>query len=212
MMRRLAGVLLVVVTCAGAPARGQDVRITDGQADAQFTVNGQNFTISREQNQETQLSGEFARTSRACPPFCIQPASTAPGVITIAELETIAFLESKVAQGTGLLIDSRLPEWFAKGTIPAAVNVPFATLDGTNPYRTEILQALGATGQDGNLDFSAAFDLILFSNGPWDDQAGRAITNLLDAGYPAEKLQYYRGGMQDWLLLGLTVAVPEQAG
>jgi 3-mercaptopyruvate sulfurtransferase SseA len=127
-------------------------------------------------------------------------------------LEMLAFLETSVAQGTGLVIDSRLPDWFAKGTIPAAVNVPFATLDATNPYRTEILQALGATGAPDDLDFSGAFELVLFSNGPWDDQASRAILNLLDAGYPPEKLHYYRGGMQDWLLLGLTVTMPEQAG
>ena len=211
-MQRLTGFLLLCATCVGHPAQAQDVQITVDQPDARFTVNDQNYTISRNQNQENQLTGEFARTSRACPPFCIQPMQVAGGVETIAELELLAFLETSVAQGTGLVIDSRLPDWFAKGTIPAAVNVPFATLDATNPYRTEILQALGATGAPDDLDFSGAFELVLFSNGPWDDQASRAIVNLLDAGYPAEKLHFYRGGMQDWLLLGLTVPVPEQAG
>lgn len=211
-MLRLAGVLLGSTACVGHPAQAQDVRITGDRADVIFTVNGQDIAISRTQNQENQLSGEFARTSRACPPFCIQPMQVAAGVGTIAELETLAFLETEVARGGGLLIDSRLPDWFAKGTIPAAVNVPFATLDATNPYRAEILQALGAVGAPGDLDFSNALDLILFSNGPWDDQASRAILNLLDAGYPPEKLRYYRGGMQDWLVLGLTVTVPEQAG
>lgn len=211
-MRRLSVVLLTCATCPGLSALAQDVQIAPEQADVSFTVNGQSYAISRDQNQENQLAGEFARTSRACPPFCIQPMQIAAGVVTIAELETLEFLQTKVADGTGLLIDSRLPDWFAKGTIPAAVNVPFATLDATNPYRTEILQALGATGAPGDLDFSNALDLVLFSNGPWDDQASRAILNLLDAGYPSEKIRYYRGGMQDWLLLGLTVAVPEQAG
>lgn len=212
MMQRLAGILLVTLTCAGTSALAQDVRMTADRADASFAVNGQSFQISRSQDQENQLTGEFARTSRACPPFCIQPMQAAAGVGTLAELEVIGFLETEVAQGTGLMIDSRLPDWFAKGSIPAAVNVPFATLDPTNPYRTEILQALGATGPDGDLDFSGALDLALFSNGPWDDQATRAIAHLLDAGYPAEKLFYYRGGLQDWLMLGLTVSLPEQAG
>ena len=211
-MRRLSVVLLTCATCPGLPALAQDVQIAPEHAEVSFTVNGQSYAISRDQNQENQLTGEFARTSRACPPFCIQPMQIAAGVGTIAELETLDFLQTKVADGTGLLIDSRLPDWFAKGTIPAAVNVPFATLDATNPYRTEILQALGATGAPDDLDFSNALDLVLFSNGPWDDQASRAILNLLDAGYPPEKIRYYRGGMQDWLLLGLTVAVPEQAG
>ena len=212
MLLRLAIAVLASATCLGHPGRAQDVRITANQPDSSFTVDGQSFNIGRTQDQEHQLTGEFARTSRACPPFCIQPAQIASGVGSIAELEILAFLELNVAQGTGLLIDSRLPDWFAKGTIPAAVNVPFATLEATNPYRTEILQALGATGALDDLDFSNALNLVLFSNGPWDDQASRAVLNLLDAGYPPEKLQYYRGGMQDWQLLGLTVAVPDQAG
>lgn len=211
-MQGLAGGVLLTLVCMGAPVPAQDVRLTADRPDASFTVNGQSFQISRAQDQENLLTGEFARTSRACPPFCIQPMQAAPDVETVAELEVIAFLETQVAQGTGLLIDARLPDWFAKGSIPAAVNVPFATLDATNPYRTEILQALGATGPDGDLDFSGALALTLFSNGPWDDQANRAMTNLLNAGYPAEKLLYYRGGLQDWLMLGLTVSIPDQAG
>ena len=57
-------------------------------------------------------------------------------------------------------------------------------------------------------NFSAALDLALFCNGPWCYQSPRAIRNLLDVGYPADKLRYYRGGMQDWLILGLTVEHP----
>jgi hypothetical protein len=43
----------------------------------------------------------------------------------------------------------------------------------------------------------------------WCDQSPRAIKGLLHLGYPAEKLLYYRGGMQDWMILGLTVVTPE---
>jgi rhodanese-related sulfurtransferase len=57
-------------------------------------------------------------------------------------------------------------------------------------------------------DFSAALDLAMFCNGPWCDQSPRAIRNLTEAGYPPEKLRYYRGGMQLWLLLGLSVQTP----
>ncbi len=132
------------------------------------------------------------------------------GVETVGEVEVISFLENNVAGGTGLLIDSRVPDGFAKGTIPGAVNVPFATLDPTNPpYRDEILKALGATQSGGTWDFSGAMALTLFCNGPWCDQSPRAIRSLLAAGYPAEKISYYRGGgMQLWLLLGLTTKSP----
>lgn len=208
MLLRRAGILLIVGICASHAVLAQEVGITEGRAGATYDIAGQSFGVTRIQDPEHQLSGEFARTSRVCPPFCIQPALAARRVPTIAELEVIDFLEQKAAVGTGLLIDSRLPEFFTGGTIPGAVNVPFATLDATNPYRADILLALGATGAAGALDFSGVLDLVLFSNGPWDDQAGRGIRNLLDAGYPIDKLQYYRGGMQDWLMLGLTISTP----
>ena len=49
---------------------------------------------------------------------------------------------------------------------------------------------------------------MLFCNGIWSDQSLRGLQALRAAGYPAEKLRYYRGGMQDWQILGLTVVVP----
>ncbi|WP_420859653.1 rhodanese-like domain-containing protein [Marivivens marinus] len=208
MQRFLAGLLLILSSAVSA----QDVRITPNMAAATFTINGETFTISREQDQDNLLTGEFARTSRACPPFCVHPMSVAPGVETVAELEVINFLTGQVAAGRGLLIDSRVPEWFAKGAIPGAVNVPFSTLDEGNPYRIEILKALGARDTGAGLDFSGAFTLMLYCNGPWCDQSPRAIRSLLDAGYPAERIKYYRGGMQDWLMLGLTVTPPVGGG
>ena len=51
-----------------------------------------------------------------------------PGVATVGELDLFACLRDKASAGTGVLLDARLPEWFAKGSIPGAVNVPFATL------------------------------------------------------------------------------------
>jgi rhodanese-related sulfurtransferase len=211
-MMRLPALGLIVLATAAGPVAAQDVRLTEEWAEASFTVGGQTFTIARNQDTAATLTGEFARTSRECPPFCIQPASAAPGVATVAELEVIAFLQSRVANATGLLIDSRLPEFHVQGTIPGAVNVPFAALDATNPYLRDILIALGAADQGGTLDFSNAMHLVLFCNGPWDEQSQRAVRNLIAAGYPPERLSYYRGGMQDWQMLGLTVEAPEVAG
>ena len=58
-------------------------------------------------------------------------------------------------------------------------------------------------------DFSHAKDLLLWCDGPWCDQSPRAIHGLISAGYPAEKLYYYRGGMQMWQSLGLTTVMPK---
>ncbi len=118
------------------------------------------------------------------------------------------FLEFRVATHQGLLIDSRVPSWFAKGTIPGSINIPFTILDKSNPLRGEILTALGAKQTDGVWDFSNAMELALFCNGPWCDQSPRSIADLLEMGYPPEKLFYYRGGMQLWNILGLTVSLP----
>jgi len=212
-MMRFAGLVLgPVVAMVAEIAAAQDVRLTEDRLEASFAINGQTFIIARNQDQAALLTGEFARTSRACPPHCITPISAAPGVATVAELDVIAFLETRVGAGTGLLLDSRLPEFHGRGSIPAAINVPFATLQPDNPYLGEILLALGAVDVGGTLNFSGALDLMLFCDGAWSAQAPRAIANLLAAGYPAEKLSYYRGGMQDWLMVGLTTVVPGDAG
>lgn len=207
MLRYLKGALLALAI-TNTPALAQDVRITPNTSSYTIEINGKQIMIARNQDTEATITPDFAKTSRPCPPFCIAPISAGPGVETVGELEVIAFLEKEVASGTGLLIDARVPEWFQKGTIPGAVNVPFSTLDPSNPYRNQILTALGASQRGSRWDFSGAPTLTLFCNGPWCEQSPRAIKNLLEAGYPANKIKYYRGGMQVWLLLGLTVQNP----
>jgi len=209
MMFRLlcSAVITLVITCVQATA--QDVRITPDMDAFKTSINGRLIEISRIQDTSNRLTTEFAKTSRPCPPFCIHAISAAPGVATIAELEVLDFLETEVATGKGLLVDARVPEWFAKSTIPGAVNIPFPTLEETNPFRDEILKAIGAIplGAEGDdeWDFNNAMDLALFCNGPWCDQSPRAIRALVAVGYPPSKLRYYRGGIQMWSLLGLTL-------
>lgn len=193
----------------GSTATAQQVKITPDMASRNIIVNGAPLVIERNQNTEHLLTPEYTKTSRACPPFCIHPISAAPGVATIGELEVMDFLEQKVAKGQGLLVDTRIPEWFAKGTIPGAVNVPFSTMEASNPYRDDILKALGARQIGGAWDFSDAQELAIFCNGPWDDESSRTIHSLTNVGYPADKIHYYRGGIQLWMLLGLTVQHPK---
>lgn len=213
----LRGAICALVCAASAVlganlARAQSVGLTEKMAEARITLDGREIVIARNQDETATIAPDFAKTSRACPPFCLQPMVPVSGIETIGELELIRFLQDKVAAGTGVLLDARLPEWFVKSSIPAAVNVPFATLASDNPYRNDILIALGAKPLGGDsFDFSAALDLVVFCNGIWSDQAMRALRALRGAGYPAEKLQYYRGGMQDWQILGLTV-VAAKAG
>lgn len=208
-MKKIVIGLGLTLFAAGTAIAGE-VRITPDIQSVEFSIGDQDFVIERIQDTENRLNDEYTKTSRACPPFCIQPIEVAPSVTTVGELELIQFLESQVQNGTGLLIDARLPDFFNKGTIPGSINIPFTVLDYEgNEYLETILMALGAEKtSDGNLDFTNAKELALFCNGHWCGQSPRAIHNLIAAGYPPEKLYYYRGGMQAWLSVGLTKHIP----
>lgn len=179
--------------------------IVPGQSSVEFEFGGQAYSIRRGQSGDANLPRNYSQTTRKCPEHCIEPGSAAQGVATLSELEVFGFMQTRVNAGTGLLIDARLPDEFAQGSIPGAISVPAATLVANNPYREDLLLALGATGSIGDMDFSSAFDLMVFDDGPWSPTARNAIQLLLEAGYPAQKVFYYRGGLQLWHIFGLTV-------
>jgi len=198
----------VMCLCAmvATVAQAQDVRITTFKKSSTFSLNGEAFTVIRNPDVNAVITGDFARTSRPCPTDCIQPMVAATGVATLAELEVLAFLENTVTEGRGLLVDARTPENYSTGAIPGSVNIPTLTLSAENRFRADILRALGATDRaDGTLDFTNAMDLTFYSGGSWSADAPRAITQMIEAGYPPSKLFYYRGGMQAWLSVGLSI-------
>jgi rhodanese-related sulfurtransferase len=49
---------------------------------------------------------------------------------------------------------------------------------------------------------------VFYCNGAWCGQSPTNIKTLLMLGYPANKIKWYRGGMQDWRMLGLTTVPP----
>lgn len=192
---------------------------------------GRSIKVQRVQDPDYELKGYFAKTVRKCPPFCIQPATPDPLVQGIGEVELFDFMETKLRDGSGLLIDARTESWFMKGTIPGSVNYPFTLFskDKDDPELVAILKTFGARerGEVGTFqklledwgwtdtrhktndwDFTSAKDLVLWCNGPACGQSPRAIRGLLDAGYPGDKIKYYRGGMQMWQMWGLTTVVP----
>ena len=169
--------------------------------------------ISRNQNSKNTVDPAFAKTSRPCPPFCIQPtAPFAPAAVdTVTELDMIHAAERVAGGATDeLVVDARTPGWVKKGTIPHAVNVPFTKLNSKalakDPMAVvDILTGhFGVKDMDGVLNMDNAKTLYLFCNGSWCGQSPAAIRALLTMGYPQSKIKYYRGGMNDWKLLGLT--------
>lgn len=192
-----------------------EVNITADLPSVQVLHNGQKVTIMRNQNQDNSINPAYAKTSRKCPPFCIQPIELAPGVRTIGELEMLHYLK-KISDGdrSVLVIDSRTQDSVEKGSIPGSVNIPTDSLDSgksdPSTVRETMERQFGAKFRNGSWDFSKARTLVLFCNGPWCGQSPANIKGLLKLGYPAQKLIWYRGGMQDWEAMGLTTVKPEQ--
>ena len=190
-----------------------EVNISVELASVEIMHNGKKYTIMRDQNQEATVNPAFAKTSRKCPPFCIQPSTLAPGVETIGELEILDYLK-RMSDGDDsiVVIDSRTPDWVERGTIPGAINIPWTSvsLAHSDPITVaEILEKhTGATQQEDFWDFSNTKTLVLFCNGMWCGQSPTNIKTLLKLGYPAHKLKWYRGGMQAWSTLGLSTVKP----
>lgn len=218
-IRKLALTSIIAATLA-APAAlmaadKTAVGITTDLAAVDVMHKGKKTTIARNQDENNTVNPSFARTSRKCPPFCIQPSRLAPGVETIGELEVLDYLK-KIADGDEsiLVIDSRTPDWVKKGTIPGSVNIPWTSLNparGADPISIgEILTGqFGVKEQEGLWDYSGARTLVMFCNGMWCGQSPNNILNLLKFGYPADRIKWYRGGMQDWEILGLTTVPGE---
>jgi rhodanese-related sulfurtransferase len=110
----------------------------------------------------------------------LQRLQAAPGVRTVGELELVDLVD----QGA-VLVDCRTRGSFGGRTLPGSVLLP----------HDEIVERRDELDPDGLS--------ILFCNGPQCPQSPDAIHRLLTAGYPAEALAYYRGGLHDWVTMAL---------
>jgi rhodanese-related sulfurtransferase len=115
----------------------------------------------------------------------ISPMQLAPGVATVGELELI----DHIAAGLPL-VDTRLEHFYHEGTIPSARNSPHG----------QIRESINS------LDPGTA--TVFFCNGPQCAATPDLIRTLLTGGYPSEAILYYRGGIHDWMTLGLPIEVP----
>ena len=190
--------------------------ISAGLTSVDVMHHGKPITITRTDNKDATIPEAFTKTARHCPPFCVQPAQIAQGVETVGELEVLGYLK-RISNGdrTVMVVDSRTPEWIIRGTIPGSVNVPWNKInldvEGTFELAAEaeslvdiLTTQFGANLTDGKWDFRNAKTLVMFCNGIWCPQSSANIKTLLSLGYPAYKLKWYRGGMQDWVSVGLT--------
>ncbi len=204
-------VLLGFITAA---VGDEPVYIRKGMPYVEVSHNGKKVRIERVQDNGNMIDLDFALTSRPCPPYCIQPMQLAPGVETIGELEMLEYLQ-QVSSGDKrvMVIDSREARWLQSGMIPGAVSIPWTKLYNKTANTKELVEILqlqfGAVKTGPIWNFQGAKTLVFYCNGAWCGQSPTNIRALLALGYPAEKLKWYRGGMQDWKSFGLTT-IPYQ--
>ena len=198
--------------------------ITEDMMSVEVVHKGKRIEITRTEDKDAVIPDAYLKTGRHCPPFCIQPIRIVTGVETIGELEVLHYLDqahpndpSLIGTPPVLVVDSRTPEWMARGTIPGSVNIPwnkisvdeaggFPTGDEMAAFTRILINDFGANKHGDIWDFSNAKTLVLFCNGIWCPQSATNIKTLMRLGYPADKLKWYRGGMQDWVTAGLTTA------
>jgi rhodanese-related sulfurtransferase len=115
----------------------------------------------------------------------ITPIQLAPGVKTVGELEVIEHMAAGLP-----LVDTRLERFYRGGTIPGSRNIP----------HDQIEQSISALDRDA--------ETVFFCNGPQCAATPDAIRLLLEAGYPPQRILFYRGGIHDWMTLGLPIELP----
>lgn len=211
-MRRLLYIMLYISTLLFAQQSKEDrllVNITQNIPYVYANDHGTQVKIERIQDTEHRLSDDFTKTSRVCPPFCIQPIRPVRGVKNIEEVGLLDFIAHKIPAKKALLVDTRLKNWYELETIPGAINIPFTIVKNGNPKIIEKLFTLfGAKKKDdGSFDFTNAKELAVFCNGVWCGQSPEFIRGIVEDGYPANKIYYYRSGFQGWKLLGLTTLI-----
>ena len=116
----------------------------------------------------------------------IAPMSLHPRLRTVGELEVIEHLRAG-----GRAVDTRRPEYTEEGTLPGALVV----------HHEEIVERRDEF-DDGD------GQVVMFCNGPQCTATPQAVERLIEAGFPPERILYYRGGVHDWVTLGLPLAAP----
>lgn len=115
----------------------------------------------------------------------ISPIQIDPGVRTVGELELIDHIDGSLP-----LVDTRLAHFYLEGSIPTACSIP----------HEQIEQSIDS--------LDPGLTTIFFCNGPQCAATPAVIRTLLANCYPPESILYYRGGIHDWMTLGLPIEIP----
>ena len=164
----ILGLALSLVSSYSLAQEQKPVGITPDIMSVTLNIDGMQLDVMRNQDNNATVNPAFAKTSRPCPPFCIQPSTLAVGVETIGEVELIDYAKQmNMGDEDIIVIDSRTPDWVARGTVPTAMNVPWTSLNpakGATPLEiAEILEdVFNVTESEGLFDFSNCRTAVLF--------------------------------------------------
>ncbi len=198
----LMALFLAYVTPAQAASE-----ISKGVTSFKIKLNGQECTISRNQTVGNKVHPLYETTHRGKP----TPIKMAPAVETMGELEFIAYMKKAQTDKNIMIIDTRTEGWHRNLRIPCTKNIPYTEFsDDIEIATVTLLEHFGVKEtSEGKLDFSKAKTVVGYCNGFWCGQTPgmfvRAKYSLANIGYPREKMKYYRGGMQAWTALGMSV-------
>jgi len=175
--------------------------------EVKINLNDEEFVIKR--SGAKKITPLYESTNRGR----VQPIILSKGIETIGEIELISYMKKAQKDDSIIIVDTRKPGWFSRLTIPGAINIPYTDFDDLEDAESN-LDDLGVTkDSNGKWDFTDAKTIIAFCNGYWCGQTPGMVLNskyaLTKIGYPASKIKYYRGGMQAWTSLGLTVVGDE---
>ena len=207
--------ILTAITPAIVVAEGHsggDVMIAKDIREVTVELNGEQCVIERSQDRDQMIHSMYASTHRGK----IQPVNLGQGIETIGELELLDYMQRAQTDDSVIVVDTRTPGWHANIRIPCTLNVPYTDFgDNYDDALFQLTESFGVLeNEDGSLDFSQAKTIVGYCNGYWCGQTPamyiRAENALTKLGYPSDKLKYYRGGMQAWTSLGLTVSGSEK--
>ncbi|PHS78887.1 MAG: sulfurtransferase [Rhodospirillaceae bacterium] len=198
--------LAAMILIGGTQAQAASF-IAKGETSFNIEKDGATCTIERNQTKGNKVHVLYETTTRGRP----MPMSLSAKIETLGELEFIAYMKKASTDESIFVVDTRTPGWHRDLRIPCTTNVAFTEFaDDKEIAIFALLDHFGVTeADDGTLDFSKAKTVVGYCNGFWCGQTPGMFVNakfsLKNLGYPEEKLKYYRGGMQAWTALGLSV-------
>jgi len=152
--------LLIASTILGVCSTGSfagNVMISKGVKSIDMELNGDKFTIIRNQMAGNKISELYETTNRGRP----QPMILAKGLETVGELEFIDLMKKAQKDEKIAIVDSRKPGWYERLRIPGAINIPFTNFETKDDAIDTMEDELDVTvNSNGTLDFSKAKTIV----------------------------------------------------